>query len=190
MLGRLYLTGGKHEGAAKVAADLISTLPNHPAGYLLQGELDTQAGSFKEAVAQFERAHELDVDLLQPILASANVSMLQQDHVRAFQWYQQASNRHPNSLDVHVARGNYFLPSAIKRTANASFSGDPAPMFEHIRQNHLDILGILLTHAHFDHIAGIPYLCSVLPPPIDIFLALADEALYAQAGGARKFGIH
>lgn len=69
-------------------------------------------------------------------------------------------------------------------------SFDPAPMFEHIRQNHLDILGILLTHAHFDHIAGIPYLCSVLPPPIDIFLALADEALYAQAGGARQFGIH
>lgn len=69
-------------------------------------------------------------------------------------------------------------------------SFDPAQMFRYIQHDHLKVNGILLTHAHFDHIAGIPYLCSVLPPPMDIYLAAADEALYAQAGNAGQFGIH
>lgn len=69
-------------------------------------------------------------------------------------------------------------------------SFDPAPIARYIGDNHLNVKAILLTHAHFDHIAGIPYLVSILPPPLGIFLAAADEPLYFQAGGAEKFGLH
>lgn len=49
---------------------------------------------------------------------------------------------------------------------------------------------IWLTHAHFDHIGGIPGLVKALDPAPMIALHPADLPLYAAQGGAALFGIH
>lgn len=121
LLGRLYLSGAKRGEAVRVAKDLTLSLPDHPSGYLLEGELAVQSGDFREAIRQFERAHDCDASLLQPILAAANVSLLLQDYARAAQWYQQALDSHPESVDVHIARGNYFFAVGDEAKADREF---------------------------------------------------------------------
>ena len=49
-------------------------------------------------------------------------------------------------------------------------SFDPEPILTTIQERHLTVKAILLTHAHFDHIAGIPYLNAFLPQPLTIGL--------------------
>lgn len=48
---------------------------------------------------------------------------------------------------------------------------------------------ILLTHAHFDHIAGIVTIQTSYPPSVPIGLHPADLELYHQGGGSEYFGI-
>lgn len=48
---------------------------------------------------------------------------------------------------------------------------------------------ILLTHAHFDHTAGVARLASELNSQVGLALHPNDLALYAQGGGAAQFGI-
>ncbi len=47
---------------------------------------------------------------------------------------------------------------------------------------------IWLTHAHFDHTAGVQLIASSQTPPIPISLHRLDLPLYRESGGARKFG--
>lgn len=49
---------------------------------------------------------------------------------------------------------------------------------------------IWLTHAHFDHIAGVHLLAVSQTPGLPVALHPADLALYRDLGGARKFGFH
>lgn len=51
------------------------------------------------------------------------------------------------------------------------------------------ITTILLTHAHFDHIAGVAALTAALNPKVHIFLHSADLPLYREHGYAQDFGI-
>lgn len=68
-------------------------------------------------------------------------------------------------------------------------SFEPNPIFDEIMKRQLDVKMILLTHAHFDHLAGIPYLYSRLAQPLDIYLHPADLYLYENQGDAAHFGI-
>lgn len=49
---------------------------------------------------------------------------------------------------------------------------------------------IWLTHAHFDHIAGVHLLATSQTPGLPVALHPADLPLYHDLGGARKFGFH
>ena len=51
------------------------------------------------------------------------------------------------------------------------------------------IAGIWLTHAHFDHIAGVAALVKAINPPLPVGLHPADLPLWRQGGGARLFGM-
>jgi len=50
--------------------------------------------------------------------------------------------------------------------------------------------GIWLTHAHFDHIAGVKSLVDSSSNPLPVGLHPEDLALWQQGGGARTFGLH
>ncbi len=69
-------------------------------------------------------------------------------------------------------------------------SFDPEPILIAIQERHLSVKAILLTHAHFDHIAGIPYLNAFLPQPLTIGLSSGDAATYSNSGGAKQYGFH
>jgi len=49
---------------------------------------------------------------------------------------------------------------------------------------------ILLTHAHFDHVAGVPALVQVFHPAPLVELHADDAPLYAANGNAELFGFH
>jgi hydroxyacylglutathione hydrolase len=48
---------------------------------------------------------------------------------------------------------------------------------------------VLLTHAHFDHIAGVKECCESENPHLRVALHPADLELYRRGGGATQFGI-
>lgn len=63
-------------------------------------------------------------------------------------------------------------------------------VLEEIQHQGWQLNAILLTHAHYDHIAGVPCLHSTLIPPPGIYLHPADLVLYQMQGGAQQFGFH
>ncbi len=58
------------------------------------------------------------------------------------------------------------------------------------KQRGWQIQYIWLTHAHFDHIAGVHLLAGSRTPPLPVSLHPGDLPLYHDLGGARKFGFH
>lgn len=67
-------------------------------------------------------------------------------------------------------------------------SFDPEPVLEAVTRNGLNLKTILLTHAHFDHIAGTTYLVQMLPARVDLALSSKDALLYKNSGGAGLYG--
>ncbi len=67
-------------------------------------------------------------------------------------------------------------------------SFDPNPILDAVNANKFLVKAILLTHAHFDHIAGVGYLNAMLPQPLDIGISSADALLYANQGNAAIYG--
>ncbi len=49
---------------------------------------------------------------------------------------------------------------------------------------------VWLTHAHFDHTAGVQAICELVEPPLPIGIHPDDLPLYHDGGGAHHFGIH
>lgn len=87
-----------------------------------------------------------------------------------------------------LENNSYLIFDEDSRTAyviDPSF--DPQPILETIHQEQLTLKAILLTHAHFDHVAGISTLVKMLPAPIQIALSPKDTALYKNSGGASQF---
>lgn len=51
------------------------------------------------------------------------------------------------------------------------------------------LTAVWLTHAHFDHIAGVKTVSEAANPPLPVGLHPLDLPLWKQAGGAKNFGI-
>ena len=66
---------------------------------------------------------------------------------------------------------------------------DPGSFQEKIQKaiDGLDVKYILLTHGHFDHYYGLPYLQKMLTTPFAVYLHPEDLALWQSGGGARHF---
>jgi glyoxylase-like metal-dependent hydrolase (beta-lactamase superfamily II) len=68
-------------------------------------------------------------------------------------------------------------------------SFDSEVILPEIEQRGWSLSAIWLTHAHFDHIAGVKALLSASSPPPAVGLHPADLPLWQQGGGARIFGL-
>ncbi len=68
-------------------------------------------------------------------------------------------------------------------------SFDSEILLEEAAVRHWQITAIWLTHAHFDHIAGVRRLVDAFQPHLPVGLHPADIPLLRQSGGSRLFGI-
>ncbi len=68
-------------------------------------------------------------------------------------------------------------------------SFDSEHILEDVHKRNLRICFILLTHAHFDHMAGAAWVARQFTPPLAIALHPSDLVLYATGGGAAQFGL-
>jgi hydroxyacylglutathione hydrolase len=59
-----------------------------------------------------------------------------------------------------------------------------------LKQQHFHLEKILLTHAHFDHIAGVAGLSNSAIPNIPVYLHPDDLELWNEGGGGAQFGFH
>ncbi len=84
-----------------------------------------------------------------------------------------------------LENNSYLLSD--EETGNAVII-DPSFYSHHILdyavENHLHIIGAWITHAHFDHYAGIPYLFKQLTPNFEILLHCEDLELWKRGGEA------
>lgn len=68
-------------------------------------------------------------------------------------------------------------------------SFDSEILLEEAAVRHWQITAVWLTHAHFDHIAGVRRLVDAFQPHLPVGLHPADIPLLRQSGGSRLFGI-
>ncbi|HWQ05412.1 MAG TPA: MBL fold metallo-hydrolase [Longilinea sp.] len=61
-------------------------------------------------------------------------------------------------------------------------------VLDFVKKRSWTLLHIWLTHAHFDHTAGVKLIASSQIPSIPVSLHRLDLPLYQDSGGARKFG--
>ena len=66
---------------------------------------------------------------------------------------------------------------------------DPDPLLRDIHKNKWQVVGIWLTHAHFDHFAGLANLVRSIEPVPPIGLHHGDLDLYHAGGLSENFGI-
>ncbi len=59
-----------------------------------------------------------------------------------------------------------------------------------LKRRHMSLEAIWLTHAHFDHIAGVRGVQTATRLPLPVALHPLDLALWQDAGGARHFGFN
>jgi hydroxyacylglutathione hydrolase len=64
---------------------------------------------------------------------------------------------------------------------------EPAPLAQYIRENDLMLEKVLITHAHFDHYYGLPFLLSQFSSIKEVFLHPGDLDLWNSGGGAKHF---
>jgi len=67
-------------------------------------------------------------------------------------------------------------------------AGDSRKVLEMIEKYNLELTQIWITHAHFDHTAGVPLLSASRQPPVPVYLHPDDLELYKNGGGAVEFG--
>jgi glyoxylase-like metal-dependent hydrolase (beta-lactamase superfamily II) len=67
-------------------------------------------------------------------------------------------------------------------------SFEPNPVIEAIQSKHLILSAVWLTHAHFDHIAGINDIIKAAHTEVPVWLHADDRELYKSNGLATSFG--
>ncbi len=89
-----------------------------------------------------------------------------------------------------MANNTYMIADPISKLAvviDPSF--DSQIIVESAREHAWKISAIWLTHAHFDHIAGINALHSAFDAPLPVTLHSEDLPLWREHGGAEMFGL-
>lgn len=84
----------------------------------------------------------------------------------------------------------YLLADSVTREAvviDPTFGSQA--VIDEVNQKGWTLQQIWLTHAHFDHIAGVNEITNYFDPPLPIGLHPADEEMYQQGGGAIYFGM-
>jgi len=74
-----------------------------------------------------------------------------------------------------------------KHAAVIDPSLEPLALVEYIQSHKLQVEKILITHAHFDHIYGLPYCQKMLPSINQVCLHSQDLDLWNSGAGARTF---
>jgi glyoxylase-like metal-dependent hydrolase (beta-lactamase superfamily II) len=64
---------------------------------------------------------------------------------------------------------------------------EPAPLVDFLEKNQLVLEKVLITHGHFDHYYGLPYLQKMITTPFDVYLHPDDLPLWQSGGGASHF---
>jgi glyoxylase-like metal-dependent hydrolase (beta-lactamase superfamily II) len=65
-------------------------------------------------------------------------------------------------------------------------SFEPQPLIDFVNQHNLRVNQIFITHGHFDHYYGLPYLQSKLSSASEVYLHIQDLPLWQDGGGARN----
>jgi hydroxyacylglutathione hydrolase len=101
------------------------------------------------------------------------------------------------SLDIFsfilgpISNNTYLLADTSSRQAvviDPSF--DPQPVLAAVRANDLTLTAIWVTHAHFDHIAGVPTILQSSAAPLSVALHPQDLPIWRDNGYARSFGFN
>jgi glyoxylase-like metal-dependent hydrolase (beta-lactamase superfamily II) len=94
-----------------------------------------------------------------------------------------------NSFVLGEISNNTYLvwDEASKDAAIIDPSFDPVDVISTIQQNGLNLIGIWLTHGHFDHFIGIPQIFSDIGM-VPIYLHPADWDMYRAGGLGHNFG--
>jgi hydroxyacylglutathione hydrolase len=83
-----------------------------------------------------------------------------------------------------------IIDPETKETAIIDPPMDSSDILEYIKEKAYNLAQVWLTHAHFDHIGGIPQITSALQKKPVIGLHPLDSELYQMQGGAALFGYH
>jgi len=87
-----------------------------------------------------------------------------------------------NSFVVALTKESVFIVDP----ADCLFSRDEGSIVSYLKENHLKPLAIVLTHGHFDHVSGLPFLKKTFPNiPIAIH---RDDAPFIGSNSARLQG--
>jgi hydroxyacylglutathione hydrolase len=89
-----------------------------------------------------------------------------------------------------LENNTYLLADSDTRTAaivDPSFDAETVASAAELRG--WTVTQIWLTHAHFDHFAGVSAVLKAVSHPVEIGLHTADLPLWKQSGGAANFGI-
>ncbi|MHB8807418.1 MAG: MBL fold metallo-hydrolase [Anaerolineaceae bacterium] len=101
----------------------------------------------------------------------------------------------PSSISIEsfilgqIQNNTYLISDAQTQQAvvvdPASGIGD---VIKRLKEKHLQLFAIWITHAHFDHIAGVYQLLHDCGPDIPLYLHPADVPLWESGAGAGDFG--
>jgi hydroxyacylglutathione hydrolase len=96
-----------------------------------------------------------------------------------------------NKFVLGPFQNNSYLISS--RESGECVSIDPAIgsqiLIKEIRKNNLKLSQIWITHAHFDHIAGVQKIVNEFGQLISIFIHPLELQLWEEGGGAKELGI-
>jgi len=85
----------------------------------------------------------------------------------------------------------FLLGDSITKEAVVIDPGwDGKLIYQEANKSEWKIAAIWLTHAHFDHIGGVPDLINIQKPSPGLALHNEDLRLYQEGGGAAMFGLH
>lgn len=83
---------------------------------------------------------------------------------------------------------------AVDQAARQAVVIDPSfgarKVLDDLQARGLSLSAVWLTHAHFDHIAGVKEILSALPAPVPVGLHPLDLPLWREDGGAGTWGYH
>jgi len=89
-----------------------------------------------------------------------------------------------------LENNTYVLADPVSRAAVViDPSYESHILLKNIRAQGLRLEQVWLTHAHFDHIAGVSEVCGSAEPALPVALHPAELDMYQRGGGAAEFGM-